>query len=96
MSTITSFVQTQSAPFQFQATLDGALYTVTITWNLQGQRYFFNIYDLSGNLIVSKPLISSPINAEGQATYDINLVKGYFTISSLVYYQQNAQFVVSP
>ena len=89
MTTFTNFTPTLSAPFQFQATLDGNSYNVIITWNLFGQRYYVDIYNAQQTLIVSLPLIGSPPD------YDLSLTKGYFT-STLVYRADTAQFEVSP
>ena len=74
-------------PFQFQATLDGSIYTVVVTWNLFGQRYYISIYNLNGVLIVSLPMVSSP------PSYNISLTKGYFT-TQLVWRGVNGQFEV--
>ena len=89
MTTVYDFTPTASAPFQFQPTLDGTTYNVIITWNVFGQRYYINIYDLSGNLILCMPFIGSPLN------YDLSLTAGYFS-STMVYRIDNAQIEVSP
>jgi hypothetical protein len=47
-----------SAP-TFAPTFDGAQYTVTVTWNLFGQRYYVNCYDGSGDRIFTVPVIPS-------------------------------------
>lgn len=60
MATITPFVPNPQTPFQFSPTLDGNVYTVVITWNLFAQRFYFNLYQLDGTLVVSLPLIGSP------------------------------------
>lgn len=60
MTTYYDFTPTNQAPFQFQPTLDGQIYNAVVTWSLFGQRYYLNVYDLSGNLIVAIPLIASP------------------------------------
>lgn len=60
MTTFFDFAPTSVAPFQFQPTLDGTIYSAIVTWNLFGQRYYLNLYDLSGNLVVSLPVIGSP------------------------------------
>jgi len=83
------FQPSSKAPFQFQPTLDGSVYTVIVTWNLAGQRYYVNVYSLDGTLIVAIPMIGSPLG------YDISLVAGYFT-STLVFREASQQFEVSP
>jgi hypothetical protein len=89
MTTFAFTPQQTSPPFQFQPTLDGQVYNVTVTWNLFGQRWYVNIYDLGFNLIVCLPLIGSPND------YPISLTAGYFT-STLVFYAASQQFVVTP
>lgn len=89
MTTLVNFQPSPDAPFQFQPTLDGTVYNVIVTWNPFGLRYYINIYTLSGERILTFPLIGSPLN------YDISLVAGYFT-STLIYREPNAQFEISP
>jgi hypothetical protein len=60
LTTVIDFAPSNSAPFQFQATLDNSNYTAIVTWNLAGQRYYVNLYSLAGDLIFCLPLISSP------------------------------------
>lgn len=92
MTTYTAFTPAanQSPPFQFLPMLDKQQYSVTTTWNMFGQRWYINVYSLSGGLVVSTPLIASP-----QGT-DFNLVAGYFTTSTLVYRDSTSQFEVTP
>jgi hypothetical protein len=61
MTVFYDFTQNTQAPFQFQPTFDGQVYNVILTWNLFGQRYYFNIFDLSGNFVVALPVIASPV-----------------------------------
>ena len=89
MTTLVPFTPSLAAPFQFQATLDGNLYTVIISWNLFGQRYYVNIYDSSNVWIVTLPLIGSPSN------YPISLTAGYFA-SKLIFRQATQIFEVHP
>ena len=72
-TTYVAFAPSPTAPFQFQATFDGNAYTVIVTWNLFGQRWYVNVYDLSQNLVVALPMIGSPPG------YNISLTAGYFT-----------------
>jgi hypothetical protein len=87
--TIFDFIPSQTSNFQFQPTLDGQQYTAIINWNLFGERYYFNLYTLQGDLILCLALIGSPPG------YDISLVAGYFT-STLVFRAASSQFEVSP
>jgi hypothetical protein len=59
MTTLVDFTPSTLAPFQFQATLAGAQYTVTVLWNIFGQRYYIRIADLSGNVILYRALTGS-------------------------------------
>lgn len=89
MTTYVNFAPTSAGPFVFQCTLDGQTYRVVVTYNLTG-RFYINVYDLSGNLIVAKAMVGSPPN------YDINLVWGYFASSTLVFRQATQQFEINP
>ena len=89
MTTYTYFTPSNSTPFQFQATLDGAQYNIIVTWSLAGQRWYINVVDLNGNLILSQARIGSPNG------YDLNMLGGYFN-STLIYRVPTNQFEVSP
>lgn len=88
MTTYINFNPSPNEPFQFQPTFDGKVYSVIVTWNLFGQRYYVNIYSLDNTLVVALPLIGSPPDS------DISLTAGYFT-TTLVYRAANAQFEIS-
>ncbi len=87
MTTLVTFAPTQSSSFQFQAVFDDTAYTVVVTWNLFGQRYYVNVYTVTGTLIYSLPLIGSPQN------YDISMNAGYFA-TTFIYRTQNQQFEI--
>lgn len=72
MAQIIPFAPSDSANFQFQPTLDGVQYNCICTFNAYAQRYYFSVYDLSGALIVTRPVIASP------TFYNIDLLGGYF------------------
>lgn len=90
--TVIPFVisNTATVPFQTVVTLDGNQYSLTVAWNLYGQRWYFTILDLSGNRILTMPLIGSPL------TSDINLVFNVFQTSTLVFREDSNQFEVNP
>lgn len=90
MTTYVDFTPSNYQPFQFQAELDGETYTVLVTWNLFGQRYYLNITSLAGTQVATIPMIGSP---NGR---DINLVGPYFTTSTLIYRAKSNQFEISP
>lgn len=60
------FQPSSQGPYQFQPTLDGSSYLVTVTWNTFDQRWYFNLYDNSGVLVVSKALVGSDAGANIQ------------------------------
>jgi hypothetical protein len=60
VTTFTDFTPTATQPFQFSPTLDGAPYSLVVTWGLAGQRWYVNLYDQHGVLIFYLPLIASP------------------------------------
>ncbi len=86
-TTYIPFDPSATAPFQFQATMDGAVYTCIVTWNLYAQRWYIGIYDLTNTVIVLIAMVGSP------PSYNISLTKGYFT-TQLVYRIGNNQFEV--
>ena len=56
MTTFVDFQPSTGSPFQFSATLDGAQYSVLVTWNLN-QRWYVNVYNLSGGLVAAVPVV---------------------------------------
>jgi hypothetical protein len=93
------FAPSNGLPFRFNATLLGpttnvtslsTTFTVTVPWLAFGQRFYVQIQDANGVNVLYKPLIASPDD------YMINLVAGYFSGSSLVFFESSSQFVVTP
>ena len=90
MTTI-PFAPTSNQAFSFDATFDGANYTCVITWNIWAQRWYLNIYSINPtNLIVCKALVASPPD------YQINLLFGYFTTSTMYFDDGSQTFVIAP
>lgn len=87
MATVFPFTPSATSPFQFQPKLDGVQYTAIVTWSLFGRRYYLNLYQLDGTLVLATAMVGSPLD------YDISLVAGYFA-SKLVFRQQSNQFEV--
>lgn len=87
VSAIVPFVPSATSPFQFQATLDGATYNVVVTWNVFGQRYYVNVYDQGGALVICMAMVGSPLD------YDISLVPPTFS-NKLVWRPASNQFEV--
>ena len=90
MTTLTQFSPTINQNFTFQPTLDGQQYSAIVTWSMFGRRWVLNIYNLQNVLILQKPLTASPQD------YDINLIEGYFSTSTLVYRLATNNFEVTP
>jgi hypothetical protein len=61
---IFNFIPSSTAPFQFQPTLDGQVYSARVIWNLFGQRYYVELSGLDGSLIFLLPLIGSPTGVQ--------------------------------
>lgn len=87
-TTYYDFTPSDSLVFSFSPTFDDATYTVTVPWNVAGQRYYVTVTDQSGNRIYTLPLIGSP------SGYDISLNAGYFD-TTMVYRIQNKQIEVT-
>lgn len=85
MTTYTNFVPSTVQAFQFQATLDGQVYTVILTWNLFGARFYVNVYDPGGDLVCCRALVGSPTGlaienlswADGTVTAMTSVPHGY-------------------
>jgi hypothetical protein len=90
MTTYVQFAQPTNQPFSFQATLDGVSYTVSLPWSLYGQTYNIYISELDGTPILATILCGSPDD------YDINIIKSYFTTSTLVYRVSSNNFEINP
>jgi hypothetical protein len=91
MTTFVPFTpQPNGAPFAFSATFDGETYQVTAQWNVFGQRWY--IVCVGGNNVVvfNLPLIGSPNSG------DINLLAGYFLVSTLVFRVSSQNFEIGP
>lgn len=90
MTVFYQFAPSDQAPFQFQPVLDGNGYLAVVTWNVFGQRWYVNLYDGSGNRVVTIPMIGSPDGT------DINLIGGYFQTSVMVFRTASNRFEVTP
>lgn len=59
MSTTIQFTPSTAAPFQFKPTISSTLYTAVVTWNAFAERYYLNLYDESGDLVLCTAIVSS-------------------------------------
>lgn len=67
-----AFVPQATSIFQQQVSLDGSQYTLTILWSLFGARYYVQITDQTGVLVVYRPLIGSPLGYNLSAVTSAN------------------------
>lgn len=74
MTTYFQYVPNNTAPYEFQPTLDGQAYIATVTWSFFGVRYYVNLYQADGTLVFSLPLVGSPI---GTAIQSLTWENGY-------------------
>lgn len=88
--TVIPFNQTSTANFQFNPVLDGITYVAICTYNSYSPRFYINIYDSSGSLIMTRPIIGSPDDN------DVNILFGYFTTSKMVYRVSSNSFEITP
>jgi hypothetical protein len=59
-ATIFPFSPSQTSLFQFQPTLDGATYEITIPWLLFGKRFYASVSALNGTQIWFGAVVGSP------------------------------------
>jgi hypothetical protein len=69
VTTYVGFLPSTTAAFQFQATFDGTPYNVVVPWLEFGQRYYINVYDLAGNLILARGLSASSTKLQASFTW---------------------------
>lgn len=92
MTAIVSYVQQTTQIFQFNVTLADVYgniqsYTLAVTWNLYGQRYYLSCYTQQNAVVFCVPLMNSPDN------YSINLAAGYFS-TSIVFRESTQNFEI--
>lgn len=80
----TQFTPSTTTAFQFQPTLAGTQYNATVTWNLFGQRYYLNLYDLSGNLIIATAIVGTGPQLAATLTWIDTGVSGVATATCAV------------
>lgn len=92
MTTLIAFApdNNSSPPFSTTVTLDNISYSLSVTWNIVGQRWYASLTDQSGAVLWTGALIGSPLG------FDILLAPGIFTTSTLLYRADTGNFEVSP
>jgi hypothetical protein len=88
MTTLVNFAPSPIAPFQFQASLDGADYDCIVTWALFGARWWFTVNSQDGVAVVALPLIASPPDR------GFSLTAGYFK-STIVFREATQTFEIT-
>lgn len=79
--------ETASPPFTGQFQTDAGNYVFETRWNLAGQRWFLFLYDPSGSLTKTTPLVSS--------NQTIDLLFGLIPGTALYYSEPNSTFTVT-
>lgn len=74
--------------FQFQTSVSEGLLTVSVSWNIADQRWYFKVTNSHAKTIAYRPLIGSP------ASYDINLFR-HISQSKCVYREKNRTFEIT-
>ncbi|WP_186157958.1 phage baseplate plug family protein [Burkholderia gladioli] len=92
MTTLIAFNSSNvtSPPFQETVTLDGVSYSLSVAWNIAGQRWYVTLTDQNGNIVWSGAMVGSPIG------FDIPLAPGIFSTSTLLYREDTGNFEVNP
>jgi hypothetical protein len=92
MSTLIPFIpnNNSSPPFSTTVTLDSVSYSLNVTWNISGQRWYASITDQSSNTVWMGAMVGSPLG------YDIPLAPGVFQTSKILYRADTGNFEISP
>lgn len=92
---IYNFTPSDTSVFQFQPTLDNTVFTVTVTWNIFGERYYVNIHTLQGELVYTMPLIGSTQDYSISLLPPLNPITRRPWLSSMHYIGIDNVFVVT-
>jgi hypothetical protein len=80
-TTIIPFVPSQVQAPQFIISLsDGNSYSVTVLWNLFGQRYYISVQTLGGDQVLYTALVGSPVGINVQSA---SWLRGTVTLTTL-------------
>jgi hypothetical protein len=77
--TTVPFVPSTTTAFSFQPTLNGITYNVVVTWNVFGQRYYINVYDLGGDLILCRAMVSSGPTLQASLSWNSSTLQAVAT-----------------
>ncbi|VWD20894.1 phage baseplate plug family protein [Burkholderia contaminans] len=92
MTTLVPFQPSNATtpPFQATITLDGVAYSLSVTWNIAGMRWYVTLTDQNGNIAWNGAMVGSPLG------FDILLAPGVFSTSTLLYREDTGNFEINP
>ncbi|MBR8141221.1 hypothetical protein KDW55_02445 [Burkholderia sp. AU19243] len=92
MTTLVPFLPSNATtpPFQATVTLDGVAYSLSVTWNIAGMRWYVTLTDQNGNVTWCGAMAGSPLD------FDILLAPGIFSTSTLLYREDTGNFEITP
>jgi hypothetical protein len=96
MTTYTQFSPSSTAPFQFQPTLGGNVYTLVVTWNIFGQRWYLNLYTSQQVPLYCAPLTGSPPDYNISILPPMDPTTGLPWTSTMCFREATQTFEVSP
>lgn len=82
MSTVVPFTPSTTSVFGFQPVIAGTQYSATVTWNLYAQRYYLNLYDTGGNLILCTAIVGSGPKLQATLTWESTGFTGVATVET--------------
>ncbi|MNE14399.1 hypothetical protein D3C76_1403370 [compost metagenome] len=85
MTTYTTFIPSDKAPFRFTASVGGETLFITVLFNLYSNRYFIQATDGNNSVVLFVPMIASPLDS------DTNLALP-FAPGSLIYRESTNNF----
>lgn len=83
MSTVVPFTPSTTATFSFQPVIGGVQYNATVTWNLYAQRYYLNLTDTGGNLVLCTAVVGSGPRLPATLTWEDNGFSGLATATTM-------------
>lgn len=90
MGQIIQFTGNERQAASFSAKIDGKSYLCEIRYNFVSQRWYLRIKNQSSIIVLNIALVGSVKGSE------INLLRGVFKTTSIVWYRHNGQIEVSP
>jgi hypothetical protein len=82
VSTSVAFTPSTTAAFTFQPVINGVQYNAVVTWNMVGKRYYLQLSDTSGNLLLCRSIVSSGPVLAATLTWEDDGVNGLATAAT--------------